>query len=24
LVLEKTNHHCFYFFDEMGRGNGFA
>lgn len=24
LVLEKTNHRFFYFFDEMGRGNGFA
>jgi hypothetical protein len=24
LVLEKTNHCFFYFFDEMGRGNGFA
>jgi len=24
LVLEKTNYRFFYFFDEMGWGNGFA
>ena len=24
LVLKKTNHRFFYFFDEMGRGSGFA